>query len=372
MIKKSILGGALLVAIGVTVLSGTVAASPIACNSSFYSSYTSCLSNSASCSPYSSPAEYVAAHPHCFPGGSSASQATVTASSFQQVGAISTGLASRILGDAGPMAVTATPQVGVAAGGKSAWNLWANVADNRTRQSYTTGANAIKNDLDVTNLVAGIDYSLSPGFVLGVSAAMDRGTGNTQPGAANAWSSSTIKGYALAPYLGYQLSKELALDATVGFGSGKTSSAGNMESEGDRLFYAANLSYVQWFKEFQVTGKVGYLHGEEDFGLSKVNGAAQANTAVKNKIDRWQLGGQFGYWMGSGMQPYFGLSYMGDKRSSSAAGNDPVGKGAWQWALGLNLFSLAKGMTGGIAYQQEEGRSNQKYKGLMANISLRY
>lgn len=367
MAKRSGFWGALLSALGVAVFSSAAVASSTPC-SSVYSTYQTCVGGG-SCSPHASPAEIIASYPYCFPGGAANSQVSVSASSFQQVGAISGSLSSRILSESGPMGVALGPQKGIAAGGKSAWNLWANVAQNTTRQSYTVGTNAIRNGLDVTNMVAGLDYAMSPSLVLGVSAAMDRGSVNSQPFGASA---STTKGNALAPYLGYQISKELALDVTLGVGSGKTSSTGNTESEADRLFYAANLSYAQWFKELQVTGKLGFLHGEEDFGLAKQNGAAQANTAAKNKLDRLQFGGQVGYWMGNGMQPYAGLSYMTDRRSSSAAGVDAVGKGAWQWALGVNFFSLAKGMTGGIAYQQEEGRSNQKSNAFTANISLRY
>lgn len=347
------------------------ASGSVPCDTSFYNNYQSCVSFG-SCSPYSSPAEYVSAHPHCFPAGASASQVTMAGSSFQQISAISGALSSRMVGDGGPAFLASKPQQGLAAGGKNAWNVWGNVMDSSTRQSYKVGANSIRNDMDVTNAVLGVDYAFAPGMVLGVSGAFDHGSGNTQPGAANAWSASTVKGYAIAPYLGYQISKELALDASVGLGSGKTSAAGGMESEGDRLFYAANLSYSQWFKEIQLTGKLGYLHGEEDFGLSKVNGTTVANTAVKNKVDRWLLGLQGAYWVGNGVQPYLGLNYLGDRRSSSAAGTDPVGKGAWQWALGVNFFSLSSGVNGGIAFTQEEGRTNQKNNALTANVGLRF
>jgi hypothetical protein len=358
------------VSLSALMFSNPAAASP-ACPS-VLSQYQSCLISSPSCSPYSSPAEFVAAHPGCFPGGSSASQAQVSASSFQQVGAISASISSRMLGGTGQAQVAAAPVQGMAAGGKNAWNIWGSVAENDTRQSFTIGPNQIKNDLNVTNIVVGADYAAASGMVFGVSGAFDRGDGSMQPAAAAARDASTTKGWALAPYLGYQLSKELALDASIGFGSGKTSGAGNVESEGDRLFYAANLNYSRWVKDLQFSGKLGYLHGEEDFGLTKVNGVAQNSTAAKNKLDRLLLGAQVGYWMGNGVQPYAGLSYISDRRSSSQAGTDPVGKSAWQWALGVNFFSLASGVTGGIAYTQEDGRSNQRNNALSANIGMRF
>jgi hypothetical protein len=359
------------VSLGVLAFSNLASASTT-CTSSFYSQYQSCLSNSASCSPYASPQDFVAAHPGCFPGGSSTSQAQVSASSFTQIGAISASVGARMQSAAGPTAVAAAPVRGMAAGGKNPWNVWANVAQNDTRQAYTIGPNQIKNDLDVTNVVLGADYALASGMVVGLSAAFDRGEGSMQPTALAARSASTTKGWALAPYLGYQINKEFALDASIGFGNGRNSGAGNMESEGDRLFYAANLNYSRWVKDLQFSGKVGFLHGEEDFGLTKVNGVAMANTAAKNKLDRIVLGAQVGYWMGNGAQPYAGLSYMGDRRSSSQGGVDPVGKGAWQWALGVNFFSLSSGINGGVAFTREEGRSNQKSSALTGNVGMRF
>jgi hypothetical protein len=356
-------------ALGVLAYSNQAAASGEC--ASVYTSYQSCVSFG-SCSPYSTPAEMVAAYPQCFPGGSAASQVQVSASSFQQIGAVSSSVSSRLLGGGGPTQLTSAPVRGMAAGGKSAWNAWGSVAASDTRQSYTLGGNAKKNDVEVTNSVVGIDYAIAPGMVLGVSGAFDRGAGSSQAAAAAARQASTITGYAIAPYIGYQFSKELALDASIGFGAGNISGAGNMEAEGDRLFYAGNLNYSRWVKDWQFSGKLGYLHGEEDFGLAKVNGAAQANTASKSKMDRWMLGIQAGYWLGNGVQPYAGLSYLADRLSSSQGGVNPIGKSAWQWALGLNFFSLASGVTGGIAYTQEDGRSNQKNNALSANIGMRF
>ena len=359
------------VSLGVLAFSNLASASTT-CTSSFYSQYQSCLSNSAFCSPYASPLDFVAAHPGCFPGGSSASQAVVTASSFTQIGAISTSLVARMQAGSGPMAVTSAPVRGMAAGGTSPWNAWASLADNETRQHFNIGINKIKNDLSVTNAVVGGDYTFVSGLVLGASAAIDRGEGSMQPTAAAAREASTTKGWAIAPYLGYQINKEFSLDATVGLGSGKTSALGGADSTGDRLFYAANLNYSRWVKDFQFSGKLGYLHGEEDLGLTTVNGVAVANTAAKNKLDRMLVGAQVGYWMGNGAQPYAGVTYLGDRRKSSLAGADPIGKQAWQWALGMNFFSLSRGINAGIAATWESGRSNQKSGVLTGNIGMRF
>jgi hypothetical protein len=40
--------------------------------------------------------------------------------------------------------------------------------------------------------------------------------------------------------------------------------------------------------------------------------------------------------------------------------------------VGLNYFSLSNGITAGVAYEQEEGRSNQNMDTWMANLNLRF
>lgn len=357
-------------ALAVLFFSASNKASASTCDSSFYSFYDSCVAFG-SCSPFTTPEEVIRAHPQCFPGGSSSSQAQVSGSSFQQVAAITSVLQGRMLGNTGPIEFGSTPMQGLAAGGKNAWNVWANIGTNDTKQSYSVTGNPIRNDFKIQNTVIGADYALAPGMVIGVSGALDRGESGTEA-FANPRATTTTKGYAIAPYIGYQLGKELALDASVGLGSGKTNSAGGAESEADRLFYAANLGYSSWIKDLQLTGKLGYLHGEEDFGQTKLNGAPRNNTAIKNKLDRWQLGGQLGYWLGNGVMPYASLTYLADRRGSSQAGSDPIGKSAWQWALGVNFFSLANGITGGLVYMQEDNRSNQKSDGVTANIGIRF
>jgi hypothetical protein len=46
---------------------------------------------------------------------------------------------------------------------------------------------------------------------------------------------------------------------------------------------------------------------------SKANGVTHCQHGAKSRMDRLQLGIQAGYWLGNGMQPYAGLSYLGDQ-----------------------------------------------------------
>jgi hypothetical protein len=324
----------------------------------------------------SSASWYLSNHPECFGGGSTTSQVQINSTSFQQATAISTALASRFLASSpGPQASMGSKSM--AAGGKVApWNVWGNLSSNDTRQSYLAQNTGItKNDNDILTTVLGADYVLSPVMAAGVSAAFDRGDGTgTNSVSTSGPNSITSKGYTIAPYFGMQISKALALDASVGFGKSDLGMTGGVTTEADRWFAAANLSYAQWMDKIQLTGKLSYLHGEEDYDNSKVSGVAYAGTSARNKLDQLRGGLQVGYWM-NGFMPYAGLAYHSDTSRSTTqfgASNDPIGKDAWVWTLGANLFSLKSGVTGGIAYNQEENRSNQKYNNLVANINIRF
>lgn len=100
--------------------------------------------------------------------------------------------------------------------------------------------------------------------------------------------------------------------------------SGNVTTEADRWFAAANLNYSRWMGNIQFVGKLAYYN------------------------DMHRSATQFG------------------------ATDDPIGKSAWVWTLGVNLFSMKNGVTGGIAYNQEKSRTNQKNNTLMANINLRF
>lgn len=318
-------------------------------------------------------AQVVANHPGCFPGGSTSSSAQISATTFQQINAISTAISARQIGMGGPVNLAAAGNIkGLAAGGKgNPLNVWGNISSNETRQSYLSGASLVNNGLNVTNAVIGADYALASGMVAGVSLAMDHTNGNQNTNTTTI--SMASNGYSLAPYLGWQLSKNLSLDASIGFGSSKTSMSG-AKTDANRWFTAANLSYSEWQKNIQLTGKLSLLHGEEKSSdTTNSAGTVVTGTAATSKVDQLRLGGQVGYWA-DGVMPYVGLGYTTDlSRSSALAGTtDPIGRSAWVGTVGAHFISMAKGVTGGIAYNTETGRSNQTNKSLMANLSIRF
>lgn len=391
MINKYFKGLACVAALSVSTLANAQSTIPSSCYAvpgpiACYEWYVTgnSLFTSYGCYP---PAVLQANHPECFPSstpstpstpssssGGTADTATahrvISATSIQHALANASSVSSRLLslGADGPTATADSGQkTGLAAGGAgAAWNVWANIANMDSRYERA-GSTADKSSGDVLNTVIGADYKLGTNMVAGVSAAFDRGNGSLG-GAATAMST---KGYSVAPYLGIQLSKNWALDASVGFGEGEFSASGTT-ADSDRNFYALNLNYAQWFGAWQVTGKGNYISAVEKYGDSKVNGATVANSSTKNKLDQLRLGAQVGYWM-NGLMPYFAVTYTDDVRRATALNNgSPWDRSAFLLTLGLNFFSLKSGVTGGIAYNEETGRSNTKNNSLMANISFRF
>lgn len=332
-------------------------------------------------------------HPECFGSTSSTAGASqsVSGTTLQQMLTISNAVGARFTAfqtPSGAMADSGQAK-GLAAGSMSdKLNVWGTVSGDNNK--YTGGdfvpvndipnLHRVNSSLNVTNVVVGGDYLVVPTLALGFSVAFDRGSGSTESfknGITNdGVKTMTTSGITYAPYLGWQINKDLSLDATIGWGDGDMTSTGNLTGEAKRFFYGTNLNYTHWYGNWQVTGKGGYLYGQEKFGDLKNSGAVVASTATNNKVDQWRLGAQAGYWM-NGVLPYFGLAYSTDTRSTSAssavqqATND-LGKSAWLWSLGVNFISLKNSMTGGIAYSQESGRARSKRDNLMANINLRF
>lgn len=348
---------------------------------SVLSSYSSC-----STSPYlgfSSAAEcqaYIQGnHAECFgTSNKSATSAQISATSVQQISMISNTVSSRMLalGFRGPNTQklgAATAVSGLAAAGNTKpYGVWGNLGQARTAYNGDSAiGSADKFSSTVTNTVLGFDYGFTADKIAGVSVAFDHGGGSLGAKATGV----TTSGLTVAPYFGWQLTKSLALDASLGWGDGKYTSAGTTKSDTDRSFYAVNLSYAEWRDNLQLVGKAGYLVAKEEYGDQKVNGVASANTSSSSKLSQFRIGGEVGYWM-NGSMPFIGLAYLSESRSGSSAANiadtSKLGKSAFVTSLGVNFFSLSSGMTGGVLYTQELSRSNGKNSGLSGNISMKF
>ena len=331
-------------------------------------------------------------HPECFGSAGSTAGASqmISGTSLQQMQAISNALGGRSSSLQGPQGAKADSGLrsGIAAGGMGdKLNVWGSLSGDNNKYTGSgfipladvPNVHSINSSLNVTNVVLGADYLIAPTVALGLSVAFDRGNGSTESfknGVSNdGVKSISTKGTNYAPYLGWQINQDWALDASMGWGDSDLSSSA-VTGSAQRFFYGSNLNYTHWYGNWQVSGKGGYLYGEEKFGNLTGASGTMINTATKNKVDQWRLGAQAGYWM-NGVMPYFGLAYSTDSRSTSAdaatqQATADLGKSAWLFSLGLNFISLKNGMTGGLVYNQETGRDHGKRDSLMANINVRF
>lgn len=275
----------------------------------------------------------------------------ISTTSLQQMLTISNAIGSRSGALQAPPGARADSgqHFGMAAGGSSPmWNTWGSLSGSNDKYKSLS--------LDTTNTVLGADYAVTPAVAIGGSIAFDRSSGSLF--------NTTSTGYSLAPYLGWQINKDWSLDATMGWGKGDMN-FGTTSVKPDRFFYGTNVTYTNWYGNWQVSGKGSYLYGEEKYE------SATLGLNNKNKIDQWRLGGQVGYWM-NGVLPYFSLAYSTDSQKTATTGSNDLGKDAWLSSLGVNFISLKNNLTGGIVYNSESGRSNSKRESVMVNINYRF
>jgi hypothetical protein len=317
-------------------------------------------------------ADIAANNPECFAGSRATSNTQINATAFTQATAISRAIASRLILLSGDEIANAGTAPGLAAGDTpQAWNTWGNINQNDSSFRYTApNASKTRGVNDIFTSVVGTDYALTPNMVVGVSVASDNGDGWGQNGVAVKNKNST-DGYLIAPYLGYQLSKEWALDVSAGLGSGDFSATGGVSANADRWFTAANFTYTGWMGNWQFTGKASYLHGVEDYDNMRVNGLRIAATDIRNTLDQIRLGAQAGYWM-NGVMPYAGLSFTSNDYRDDEAGYDILGQDALVATLGINFYSLSSKVSGGIFYEEELGRLHSDNKLISANINFRF
>lgn len=361
--------------IGTLCLAGFGSAASANCDSIVSVDYASALSTSNAAQA----AQIISSSPECFGGGPTTALVQMNGTMFQQALAISSALANRQLAD-GPGPKLAAGTRGAAAGAAiGKFNVWGNLSETDSKQEYAAlpgySNGLARNDMGILNTVLGVDYSFFPNLTAGLAIGIDRGDGsggNTDP----TFAKNTIRsnGYVFSPYLGWQINREFSLDASAGFGRGEVKMYTTNEVATDRWYAGANLNYSRWVGNLQFSGRASLLHGVEQYGDIKVSGVGQAGTGARNTLDQARLMAQVGYWMNSVM-PYAGLSYVDDldrKTTQFGAPSNPIGRNAWEWRLGANFFSLVSGVTGGVYFAREEGRSNQKSDSLVANLNIRF
>lgn len=324
---------------------------------------------------------YLQSYPQCFGSSSTAAPAQqISATSLNLLSAISQNLGSRLLAGGGPTRTASLASgTGLAAGGAAgAWNGWASYSgDNSSYKVSRLTVNGVANNIDnqnmVDNLVLGGDYRIAPAMVLGLSAAFDSGNGYVNPNTLvlNGRTSTSSRGQSLAAYVGWQVDRNWAVDATVGLGTGTSSPAPLTTADSKRRFAGLNLSYAHWIGNWQLNGKAGYQFGAEEFDNIR-RGVTLPQTFYTARLGQVKVGGEVGYWMADGVMPFIGVSYVNDVSRNRVRVPQLWDEDAIVVSAGINFFSLKNKLSGGIVYTDETSRSFVGHSNWMANINYRF
>jgi hypothetical protein len=266
------------------------------------------------------------------------------------------------------VALDGQPRTGMAAGGEPAkHNGWLAVSGTDIKNDFQRAGY----DGDVASFIGGVDYTFDPQWVFGVSFANERSVLKTS------YNTGRLQGrsFMAAPYLGYRINDMLSLDASAGLAYGNQNiswafgaNSRNTNQRLSRNFIAANLNADQWMGDWQLSGKGGLIRAEETLDANSDLLAGK----VSNRLTQLKVAGRAGYWVKEVM-PYAALGYTRDLQNS---GYDtlPTGlqdKDGWTATLGVDLFSR-NGITGGVYYATEQGRSYLKNDVLMVNLAVRF
>lgn len=290
--------------------------------------------------------------------------ALLQGTTIQTMVTISNAVTSRMTMTGGPRPTASIQRTSMAAGGGQGYSAWGSFGSSSQEDDRAGQESKVEAD----NTVLGFDYALAPNLVLGLTGSYDDADGNLLKGVGPKLSN---KGMSVAPYLGWQINQNLALDASLGWGEGKLK-MGVGEAKSDRVFGGLNLSYTQWVGNWQIVGKGSYLYAEEKYENSKNAGVVVSGSGVTNKLDQIRVGIQGAYWMGNGVQPYVGLTYVSDQdQSPKPAAGTKFEKDGWVGQVGINFFNASNTIYGGLSYSNES-RNNMDNETWTASINFRF
>ena len=266
-------------------------------------------------------------------------------------------------------ALSGSGQTGAAGAARgSRWNGWVALSQSNVGYSFQP----LNTSGTVRTGTVGVDYTLDNRMVVGVAI-----TGDKTDLALN-FNGGNLKGsgWTITPYLGVPLTRNIALDATIGFG--RTSIDANAAGIGgsfnaDRSLASVGVTYRENVGNWQLSGRAAFLAVSDKLGAYTLTNGAFVNGGAVD-VQQLRIGGQAGYRMGA-VTPYAGLTYIYDVRrpdqqpiGGQTAAND---RDAWTPVLGLR-FSTGGALYGGIQYSSEQSRSQVKNNQVLFNLGLRF
>jgi len=270
-----------------------------------------------------------------------------------------------MLGD-GPLAA-AQGIKGMSAGAAGpSLNVWGNVNYNDLDFSSTQKNTNLGYSGETLGAFVGADYRLSSAMTVGVSLGLDNSKVTPDKTTVNVKNA----GYTIAPYAAYQLSKNLSVDASLGWGQGSLKRSGGIplpyDGDTERMFGGVNLNYAHWMGNLQLAAKASVFYSDQHNDSSSNKALAEATKYMA----QGRVGAQLGYWVGNGLMPYLGVTYVNDFARNSTAGYN-IDRDGFLIAAGLNYLSKGP-VSAGISYTSEVGRDHLTSDVFMANVNIRF
>lgn len=259
-----------------------------------------------------------------------------------------------------------------AAAGGSRWNTWLAYSQANIGYSFQP----LQTSGDQKLVLGGIDYAIVENVVLGVALSDEKLRATTS------FNGGSIKGSGntIAPYLGWRINQNWALDATLAWGNTNINivdysiAGGTTGTNKDkRSLVSGGLAYNKLLGQWMLTGKGTLLTAQDKFS-SFTTSRNQSVDATSTRTTQARLLGQAMYNAGS-FVPFFGVTYIYDLErpfqnpvGGQSAANDRDG---WQLRAGVN-FRSSGALYGGVQVTSEIGRSQVKNDQILFNVGMRF
>jgi hypothetical protein len=247
------------------------------------------------------------------------------------------------------------------------WNVWFATSYSQIGYGYAP----LSADGHVNVFVGGVDYTFDNNVIAGVAVAYD----NTSVGL-NARGTMTGDGWTVSPYVGIPLTRNFAIDATLGFGRTNidTNTLGVFGSNNDdRTVGAIGLTYRDTFNDWTFTGRGSLLSVHDKLGAYTLSNGTFVPDGTVN-VTQFRLMGQAAYSMGN-FTPYAGIALVYDISAPDqapingfAAAND---RSAYVPTVGVR-FKADNNLYGSFQYSTEQGRSEVRNNQFLFNIGIRF
>ncbi|MEM7654182.1 MAG: autotransporter outer membrane beta-barrel domain-containing protein [Pseudomonadota bacterium] len=259
---------------------------------------------------------------------------------------------------------------GMAAGaGDPRWGVWANFAWSGI-QDRTAAAGQ---DGNVITGMAGADYLVSEGFIVGGGLSIG---GAAFDSTVASFDTEEVS-FGLSPYLAYQVTDTLSVDAIAGYiyGRGESTRAETITGHYGihRYFMATNASYFQSWDSWSILGSAGIVWGqsfENAYGESDGTQVGSRRSDIGSVKALFQTAYLFEVDTGSTqalyLEPYVLGEYSYDFVISKIAGHNND-RDQFRLGLGMNIFS-GLDLSGNLEASTTVGREDQRMISVLATV----